>query len=288
MTRVAFLGLGAMGRAMAARLLAAGHDLRVWNRTPGRDDTLVAAGAERAATPADACRDRDVAITMLSDPAALEEVLFGPEGVASRIAPEATVIDMSTVGPTAIGSAAARLAPVTLLDAPVLGSVPAVEAGRLSILVGGEREVFERHADLLAVLGTPVHVGPSGVGAMLKLLANAATISTLVTVGELLALTDRAGIEPGVVLDGLQMGPLGSFVERWRERLEDRYERADFRLVLARKDLGLILAEAEAAGVTLSMTEEAAARCDEALDAGLGERDFGSVSGFLRRQRQHP
>jgi 3-hydroxyisobutyrate dehydrogenase-like beta-hydroxyacid dehydrogenase len=118
---------------------------------------------------------------------------------------------------------------------------------------------------------------------MLKLVANAATISTLVAVGELLALTDRARIEPGVVLDGLQMGPLGSFVERWRERLEDRYERPDFRLVLARKDLELVLAEAEAAGVTLSMTDAAAARCDEALEAGLGERDFGSVSGFLRR-----
>jgi 2-hydroxy-3-oxopropionate reductase len=110
----------------------------------------------------------------------------------------------------------------------------------------------------------------------------------LVSVGELLALTDRAGVEPAVVLDGLQMGPLASFVERWRERLEDRYERDDFRLRLARKDIALVLEEAEAAGVDLSMTGTAASRCDEALDAGLGERDFGSVSGFLRRSQQHP
>jgi 3-hydroxyisobutyrate dehydrogenase len=165
----------------------------------------------------------------------------------------------------------------------VLGSVPAVEAGRLSILVGGDRAAFDRHADLLAILGTPAYVGPSGTGATLKLVANAATIATLVAVGELLAMTDRAGVDPGVVLDGLQTGPLASFVERWRERLEDRYERADFRLALARKDLGLVLAEAATAGVSLSMTEVAAARCDEALEAGLGDRDFGSVAGFLRR-----
>lgn len=283
MTRVAFLGLGAMGRPMAARLLAAGHDLRVWNRSPGRDDALVAAGAHRVATPADACGGAEVAITMLFDAAALEEVLFGPQGVASRIETGATVIDMSTVGPTAIGSTAERLAPVTLLDAPVLGSVPAAEAGRLGILVGGDREAFERHFDLLTVFGTPVHVGSVGAGAMLKVVANAASISAFVTVGELLALTDRAGIEPGVVLDGLMQGPLGSFVERWRERLEDRYERPDFRLVLARKDLGLVLAEAKAVGIKLPMSDAAAARCDEALEAGLGERDLGSVSGFLRR-----
>jgi 3-hydroxyisobutyrate dehydrogenase-like beta-hydroxyacid dehydrogenase len=268
---------------MAARLLATGHDLRVWNRTPGRDDALVSAGVERAATPADACADAEVAITMLTDPAALEDVLFGPQGVASGIEPGTTVIDMSTVGPTAIGSAADRLAPVTLLDAPVLGSVPAAEAARLTILVGGDREAFERHFDLLTVFGTPVHVGSIGAGAMLKVVANAASISAFVTVGELLALTDQAGIDPGAVLDGLKQGPLGSFIERWRERLEDRYERPDFRLVLARKDLGLVLAEAQAAGITLPMTDAAAARCDEALEAGLGERDLGSVSGFLRR-----
>ena len=268
---------------MAARLLGTGHALRVWNRTPGLDEELVASGAERAVSPADACRDAEVAITMVSDPAALEEVLFGADGVASGIAPGATLIDMSTVGPAAIATAAERLAPVVLLDAPVLGSVPAVEAGRLSILVGGDRAAFDRHADLLAILGTPTYVGPSGTGATLKLVANAATIATLVAVGELLAMTDRAGVDPGVVLDGLQTGPLASFVERWRERLEDRYERADFRLALARKDLGLVLAEAATAGVSLSMTEVAAARCDEALEAGLGDRDFGSVAGFLRR-----
>lgn len=282
MTTVAFLGLGSMGRPMAARLIGAGHDLRVWNRTAGRDEELVSSGAARAASPADAVRGAEVAITMLTGPEALGDVVFGPDGVASAIAAAATLIDMSTVGPGPIREAAQRLAPTTVLDAPVLGSVPSADAGRLTILVGGDPEVFERHADLLAVFGTPVHVGRTGVGAMLKIVSNAATISTLVAVGELLALTDRAGLQQGVVLDGLSLGPLASFVERWRERLEDRYERPDFPLDLARKDLDLVLGEAERAGVSLTMTENAAARADEALEAGLGERDFGAVAGFLR------
>ena len=283
MTTLAFLGLGSMGAPMAARLLQAGHDVRVWNRTPGRDTALVAAGAVRAPTPADAVRDAEVTITMLADPAALEEVVFGPDGVASAISPAATLFDMSTVGPDPIRSIAARLAPTAVLDAPVLGSVPSAESGSLTILAGGDREVFDRHQDLLAVLGSPVHVGASGVGAALKLVANAATISTLVALGELLALTDRMGLDQAVVLDGLHLGPLASFIERWRERLEDRYDRPDFRLELARKDLALVLDEAERAGVALTMVQRAAARSDEALAAGLGPRDFGAVAGFLRR-----
>ena len=114
---------------MAGRLLEAGHSLRVWNRTPGRDEALVAAGASRAATPAEAAQGAAVVITMVADPAALEQVLFGPDGAAETIAPDATLIDMSTVGPTAIRAAAEKLAPVAVLDAPVLGSVPHAQGG---------------------------------------------------------------------------------------------------------------------------------------------------------------
>jgi 3-hydroxyisobutyrate dehydrogenase len=283
MSAVGFLGLGAMGHAMADRLLRAGNDVRVWNRTPGRDEDLVSAGAMRAATPADAVRDVEVAITMVTDPPALEEVLFSTEGAASALPRTATLIEMSTVGPTAIASVAQRLAPTAVLDAPVLGSVPSVEAGRLVVLVGGDRAVFDRHADLLAVFGRVLHVGELGAGAMLKLVNNAATISTLVGLGELLALTDRAGLDADAVLESLEAGPLASLVERWRPRLEGSYDRPDFRLALARKDLAIAFDEAERAGVDLTVPEVAAARCDQALDAGLGDRDFGAIVPFLRR-----
>jgi 3-hydroxyisobutyrate dehydrogenase len=283
MTAVAVLGLGAMGRAIAARLLGAGHDVRVWNRTPGRDDELVAAGARRSTTPADAVRDADVVITMVTDPPALEAVLFGPAGAASAIPEAATLIDMSTVGPTEIASVVARLAPVAVLDAPVLGSVPSVESGSLVILAGGDHAVFDRHTELLALFGRPIYVGPSGSGAMLKLVNNAASIATLVALGELLALTDRTGLRIDAVLQSLEAGPLASLIERWRPRLKGEDQSSYFRLALARKDLAIVFDEAEGEGTELTVAQTAAARCDGAIDAGLADEDFGAIVPFLRR-----
>ena len=283
MTAIAVLGLGAMGRAISHRLLGAGHELSVWNRTPGRDAELVAAGARGAGSAADAVRNAEVVITMVTDPPALEAVLFGPDGAAPAIPRGATLIDMSTVGPTEIVSVSERLAPVGVLDAPVLGSVPSVETGKLVILAGGDREVFDRHAELLAILGTPVYLGASGSGALLKLVNNAASTATLVALGELLALTDRAGLGTDDVLKGLEVGPLASLIERWRPRLKGEDQSSYFRLALARKDLALAFDEAEREGTELRVAETAAARCDEAIEEGLGDEDFGAIVPFLRR-----
>jgi 3-hydroxyisobutyrate dehydrogenase len=280
---ITVLGLGAMGRAIADRLTDAGHDLTVWNRTPGRDNELVAAGARRAETAADAVRDADVVITMVTDGLALEQVLFGEGGAAEALPRDATLIEMSTIGPTALASVVERLPPVAVLDAPVLGSVPSVEAGRLVIFVGGDRGAFERHAELLAILGTPMYLGASGSGAMLKLVNNAAGIVALVAVGELLALTDRAGLDQDVVLDSLAAGPLASMIERWRPRLKGEDQTSYFRLALARKDLALAFDEAERLETRLTVPEAAAARSDEAIDADLGDEDFGVMVAFLRR-----
>jgi 3-hydroxyisobutyrate dehydrogenase len=282
-TAIGVLGLGAMGQAIADRLLGAGHDIRVWNRTPGKDDDLVASGARRSTTPADAVRDAEVVITMVTDPPALEGVLFGPDGAAPAIPESATLIDMSTVGPTEIASVVERVAPVAVLDAPVLGSVPSVESGKLVILAGGDRAVFDRHTELLSILGTPIYLGPSGSGAWLKLVNNAASTATLVALGELLALTDRAGLGIDSVLQGLEAGPLASLIERWRPRLKGEDQASYFRLALARKDLALVFDEAEREGVDLNVAETAAARCDEAIGAGLGDEDFGAIVPFLRR-----
>ena len=283
MTAIAVLGLGAMGRAISHRLLGAGHDLSVWNRTPGRDDELVAAGARRAGSAADAVRNAEVVITMVTDPPALEGVLFGPDGAAPAIPQSATLIDMSTVGPTEIALVAERLAPVPVLDAPVLGSVPSVETGKLVILAGGDREVFDRHTELLSILGTPVYLGASGSGAMLKLVNNAASTATLVALGELLALTDRAGLGTDDVLKGLEVGPLASLIERWRPRLKGEDQSSYFRLSLARKDLAIAFDEAGREGTALRVAETAAARCDEAIEDGLGDEDLGTIVPFLRR-----
>ena len=221
-------------------------------------------------------------ITMVADPAALEQVLFGPDGVSDTIAPDATLIDMSTVGPKAIRAAAEKLHPVAVLDAPVLGSVPHAAAGTLAILVGGEPDVLARCAEILGALGTVRHVGRLGAGATVKLAANAANMSTMVCLGEVFALTDRDGLEPDVVLDALGLGPLGSFVDRFRDKVLGRVESVDFRLARARKDLALALEAGEAGGLVLTIPRSAIARCDEAIGAGRADEDNTSVIPDIR------
>lgn len=283
MTRVGFLGLGAMGLPMAGRVLDAGHQLRIWNRSPGPADRLATVGATATLTAADAARDAEVVISMLADPEALHDVVFGPDGVASSIGPDAVLIDMSTVGPTAIRSVAERLRPVRVLDAPVFGSVPQAEAGSLVILVGGDEEVLDRCSDVLETMGRVVHVGPAGTGATVKLANNAAGMSALAALGEVLSLTDRAGLDPEVVLDALALGPLASFVDRWRGGLAGPAGRIDFRMVLARKDLALALEESQQLGLHLQLLRTAIARYDEAVAAGLGDEDITAVVRYLRR-----
>ena len=281
-TRVAFLGLGRMGLPMAARLLDSGHELRVWNRTPGKADELVARGATSEGSAAEAARNAEVVITMLADPPALEEVVFGPDGIADAIDRDAVLVDMSTVGPTAIRSVAERMHPVRVVDAPVLGSVPHAEAGTLSILVGADADSFARCREVLEAMGTVQHLGPPGAGATAKLASNAAVMSTIVSLGEALSLTDRLGANPETVLDAIGSGPLASFVERFRGKLTGDPGRVDFRLALARKDLALAVDEARALGLDLTHLRAAIARCDEAIAAGLGDDDNVAVTRHLR------
>ena len=161
MAEIAFLGLGQMGAPMAGRLLAAGNPLTVWNRTASKADGLRAGGARVAPTPAAAVRDADVVVTMLSDPDALEAVVFGPEGAARELRPGAVLIDMSTVGPDVIRSIAERLPGVDVLDAPVRGSVGAAEGGSLRIVVGGSADAFERCRSVLVIQQCSVHPAPA-------------------------------------------------------------------------------------------------------------------------------
>lgn len=282
MSRVAFLGLGAMGRPMARRVLVGGHDLRIWNRTPGHEADLVAQGAQSVRSPAEAARDAEFVVTMLADPTALEAVLFGPSGVAETLAPDATLIEMSTVGPTMIRGVVERLRPSSVLDAPVLGSVPHAEEGTLVILVGGDPPTLAHCAPILETMGSVQHVGTSGTGALAKLANNAAGMSALVCMGEVLSLTDRLGLDAGSVLDAIGRGPLGSFVERWRDKMTGRVDSVDFRLTLARKDLALAIDEATDAGVRLTLPEAALARCDEAIAAGRADQDNTAVVSDIR------
>jgi 3-hydroxyisobutyrate dehydrogenase-like beta-hydroxyacid dehydrogenase len=254
--KVAVVGLGAMGSRIARRLLDAGHELTVWNRTRA---TAEAFGAPVADSPADAASRADVVITMVTDPAALAAVTEGPEGVAAG-AGAATVIDMSTVGPAAVERLAAALK-TELLDAPVLGSLSEAEEGTLSIFVGGEQAVFVRLRELLDVLGTPLYVGPQGSGAAAKLVANSTLIGVIGILGEAIALGDALGLSRDATFDVLGTTALAGQAERRRPAFESGEYPPRFPLRLARKDadliaeLGLDLRVVEAARSWLAETE---------------------------------
>jgi len=269
---------------MATRLAAAGHQVRVWNRTPGRDADAVAAGAVAAATPAEAARDADAAITMLAGPESLDEVVFGPEGLAATLRPGAALIDMSTVGPDAIQALNERLAGrgVAVLDAPVTGSAPHAAAGTLRIMVGATAEEFARWREVLTPLGEPVHVGPPGTGAAVKLVVNSATAALTSLLAEALALADRLGVDERAALDALAASPMGIIVERTREKIETGSYPPAFKLALAAKDLGLAVGLAADRGLELRLAQAARSRLQAADRDGLGELDFSAVVAHLR------
>lgn len=278
MTTVAVIGLGAMGSRIARRLLDAGHEIVVWNRTAARAAPLVALGAALAASPAEASRRADVTITMVADPEALAAVTEGPAGVAAGIAASGTLIEMSTVGPAAVARLAGALpAGVGLLDAPVLGSVSEAESGTLRVFVGGPPDLVARWSPLLAALGTPVHVGPLGAGASAKLVANSTLFGVLGVLGEALALAEGLGLSRDAAFDVLAATPLAAQAERRRPAIESGDYPPRFTLALARKDADLVAAAAAAAGVDLRLAPAARSWLADAAAAGLGDRDYSAL-----------
>ncbi|GGQ34098.1 hypothetical protein GCM10010187_58940 [Actinomadura coerulea] len=265
-----------MGLPMARRLTAAGHDLTVWNRTPSRAAPLAEAGAALRGTPAEAARDRELVVTMLTDAAAVDDVLFGPDGAAPALAPGAVIADMSTIGPDAVRRVRSRLSEgIGYVDAPVSGSVPQAEAGELVILAGAEPEDLARCAGALAVLGDVRHVGPPGAGAALKLVVNSTLVGNFAVLGEALALADRLGVDPGLALDALTR--TSPQARRLKEHTDGDSPR--FTLALAAKDLGLALDGSPHAGVLSAVR----ARTDAALAAGLGGHDLVTLTDHIRR-----
>jgi 3-hydroxyisobutyrate dehydrogenase/2-hydroxy-3-oxopropionate reductase len=282
MTSVAFLGLGLMGEPMARRLLDAGHDLVVWNRSAEKADALAAAGARVAPMPREAAAGAEVVITMLADPTALAEVTEGPDGVAAGVGGDATVIEMSTVGPAAVHRLRGALAGgVALVDAPVLGSTPQAADGSLQLFVGGADPDVGRWRPLLETFGSPTHVGPVGAGAAAKLVVNSTLGGTLALLGEALALAGGLGLDRETALDVLARSPLGGQVERRRPALESGDFPLRFRLRLASKDLDLVEAAAADAGVDLRVAAAARSWFDDATEAGWGDADYSAVLAYL-------
>jgi 3-hydroxyisobutyrate dehydrogenase-like beta-hydroxyacid dehydrogenase len=274
---VAVVGLGAMGRRVAARLLAAGNDVVVWNRDRSKADGLGDDGAVVAATPADAARRADAVITIVTDPAALRAVTEGDEGVVRGVDDRTTVMQMSTVGPPAVERLASLLPDESLLDAPVLGSLSEVESGALNVFVGGPQTLVERWRPLLSQLGSVLHVGDVGAGSAAKLVANTTLVGVIGVLGEALALAQGLGLPREAAFRVLGVTALGEQAERRRPAVESGEYPPRFSLALARKDTDLILEAAAASGTDLRLTKAARGWLVDAERDGWGAADYSAV-----------
>jgi 3-hydroxyisobutyrate dehydrogenase-like beta-hydroxyacid dehydrogenase len=279
MAALAFLGLGTMGAPMARRLAAVG-ELTVWNRSAAR--VAEVAGAAAAPTPAAAAAAADVIVTMVSDGAALNAIVDGPEGILAGARPGALLIDMSTIGPAAARATAARCAErdVGFLDAPVSGSVALATAGTLTTMVGGPRELFERARPLLAAMTrAQLHLGGHGAGAAMKVALNLALAVTNQAVAETLALAEAEGIRREDAYEALASGALGSPYVAYKRAafLDPEGAPVAFPVAMMRKDVALAQALARDQYVPIAVGDAVALALDALIARGLGERDVSSA-----------
>ncbi len=257
--KVGFIGLGHMGGPMSRNVIAAGHDLLVHDLRRDAAADLEAAGAGWAATPRETGAGREVVITMLPAPAHVEQVLLGPDGLLSGLAPGSVWIDMSTSVPAVADRVRAVAGQVAVLDAPVAGMAAGARAGTLQIFAGGDEPVFQRVRPLLEAMGDPeriLYVGGHGSGYTVKLMLNLLWFAHLVATAEVLTIGTQAGVDLATLRRCLLASQAAStFLEHDVLSVLERGDYDDsFALALACKDLGLAVDLAGQAGVPVELS----------------------------------
>lgn len=280
------IGTGRMGAAMVGRLRGAGHPVVVWNRTPARAKGL---DADVAASAAEAAVAADVVLVSLADDAAVMATYQGAGGIVAGLRPGTIVVDTSTVAPATVRKAAELVAErgAVLLDAPVSGSVPVVQQGAITFLVGGDADALDQVRPILSAFATRIfHLGGVGSGATMKLSVNSVVYGLNQSVAEALVLAEKAGVERAVAYEVFANSAISApFVHYKRENFERPAETpAAFMLQLVVKDLDLIGALADEVGARMDQRATNRQIAAEALAQGMGERDLSVVAEFLRRQ----
>ena len=278
-TKVAVLGTGIMGAAMARNLLAEGMEVSAWNRSREKAEPLEEDGAEVADSQADAARDADFLLTMLADADVVEEAIAGD--VLPALAEGGVWLQMSTVGE----DGSKRLAEtanehgVDFVDAPVLGTRQPAEQGQLVVLASGPEEVRERSQQIFDAVGSKtVWLGEAGAGSRLKLVVNNWIVGLLGVLAETVAFANSIGVDPSKFLETIEGGPLGlPYAQLKGNMMIEEDFPTSFSARLARKDTGLVLDTAEAHDLQMPIAQAVAARFDEAIQAGHGEQDMAAI-----------
>jgi 3-hydroxyisobutyrate dehydrogenase-like beta-hydroxyacid dehydrogenase len=284
---IGFVGLGAMGGAMAGRLVKSGYAVVGYDVNVERAEAARLAGVTRAASPAAAARAADVVLSSLPSPAAVREAYLGSDGVVAAARPGTTLADLSTVDPDTwkdVAGAAAR-GGLACLDAPVSGGPVEAGSGRLVFLVGGEAEVLERCRPILATLGSEIHhVGPLGSAQVVKIVNNVMTMGNVAVAAEAMVLGVKAGLDPQRLFDILSTsgGRSHHFLKRFPNVLAGDFA-PRFSIALSRKDLGLAARLAESLGVPMLTTAVVRQVYEAAAAAGLDGQDMAAVTELFER-----
>ena len=283
---VGLIGLGLMGGPMGQNLLRAGFPVVVWNRTRAKADDLVREGAKLAADPGAVAGEADVLITIVSDPAALEEVLFGARGAIEALRPGSTLVDSSTVSPELARQIAAACAEhgVDFLDAPVTGGTWGAKKGELVFMIGGKAEVLERVRPVLEAVGKKFFLlGPSGAGQTVKLGMNLLLALQVDAFAEALALVTAGGVPAEKLIEVLQSSMARSGVLDVKAPMMVKGEfPASFPLRLMHKDVRLALELVRNNGVTLPCGTAAYATYSAVMNSSLDDPDFSAVARFWK------
>lgn len=289
--KVGLIGLGLMGRPMGMNLLKAGHSLTVWNRTPSRADELVASGAVLARTPREVAAASDVLLTIVSDPPALESVLWGrdgkDDGALAGLQAGSIYIDSSTVSPALEKKVAAACQErgVRFLDAPVTGGDWGAREGNLVFMIGGDAATLKEVEPILRVMGKKwFHLGPNGAGQTIKLAMNAILALEVGAVAEAIGLVTRAGLAGEQLFEVLQasMGRSGLLDLKTPLMLKGDYK-PSFPLRLMHKDLGLALELANQLGVALPTTAAAREVYNYVKGEAKEDLDYSAVMKFWKK-----
>jgi 3-hydroxyisobutyrate dehydrogenase-like beta-hydroxyacid dehydrogenase len=276
-----------MGSRMAARLLAAGHDVTVWNRTPEKAAKLVGDGATLAPTPAAAADGKDICFTNMADGTVLKAVTLGPDGVLAASSPPKLLVDMGTVSPaeSAEVAVAAKAAGVGYLRSPVSGSTVLAEAGKLTIVASGDQDVYDAADPYLAELGeVRYYVGADEAARVLKLVLNTMVSTQVQILAEGVVMGEKAGLDRDKMLEVISNSVVGSPLVKYKAGpLAARNYNPAFLLKLMIKDLDLALAMAHEAGVTMPVTQATRDFYGVAEAAGHGGMDFSAVTLELEK-----
>jgi 3-hydroxyisobutyrate dehydrogenase-like beta-hydroxyacid dehydrogenase len=281
--RVAFLGLGIMGSGMATNLVKAGHEVTVWNRTPGK----TVEGARSAATPAEAAKGVEVVWMCVSDTKAVEGLLFGPDGVEQSLTPGMIVADSSTISPAATKKFAERVRAkgADYVDNPVTGSKIAADAGSLVFIVGGEEATIERLKPLYAAMGKVFfRVGETGKGQAAKIAMNLQIALIYEGFAEGLTLAAKLGVDAATLLPLIQASMIRSGVVDYKAPFVLKRDfTPNFPMKLMHKDIKLMLDAAKEARVKLPALEIVEELYDVAIEDGNGDLDYSAVITLLEK-----